>query len=84
MIFFLNVINDNLQLIIWYLKEHKLQWDIRFNDGPFTKQENTRSKKANDIQRAEKEVKCISKLKNDNMGLTEIWINSLINTKKSM
>jgi len=49
-----NIINDHLQLIIWYLKEHKLQWDIRFNNGPFTKQENTRSKEANDIQRAEK------------------------------
>jgi len=49
-----NIINDHLQLIIWCLKEHKLQWDIRFNNGPFTKQENTRSKEANDIQRAEK------------------------------
>ncbi len=31
-----------------------------------------------------KKVKFISELRNDNMGLTEIWINSLINTKKGI
>ncbi len=63
-----------------FKKKHKLQWDTRFNNGPFTKHE----KKQIIFRELRKKVKCISELRNDNMGLTEIWSNSLINTKKGI